>query len=52
MLSFSWNAPPKFPYVRRERTCVVLQFEDLGHGRVKVKMILFGWGVVPEWDHV
>ncbi|UCG32867.1 MAG: SRPBCC domain-containing protein [Phycisphaerales bacterium] len=52
MLSFSWNAPLKFPEIRKERTCVVLRFEHLGDGRVRVKVYHHGWGEGAQWDQV
>jgi uncharacterized protein YndB with AHSA1/START domain/uncharacterized protein YciI len=52
MLSFSWNAPPKFPEIRKERTCVVVRFEDLGDGRVRVRLCHHGWGEGDQWDRV
>jgi uncharacterized protein YndB with AHSA1/START domain/uncharacterized protein YciI len=52
MLSFSWNAPPKFPEAREYRTRVVLQFADAGPGRTKVTLTHLGWGDDKIWDPV
>jgi uncharacterized protein YndB with AHSA1/START domain len=52
VLSFDWNAPPKFPEVRKERTCVVVQFEPAGEGRTKVTLDHHGFGGGPQWDEV
>jgi uncharacterized protein YndB with AHSA1/START domain/uncharacterized protein YciI len=52
MLSFSWSAPPTFPEIRKERTCVVVRFEDLGDGRVRVRLCHHGWGAGEQWDQV
>jgi uncharacterized protein YndB with AHSA1/START domain len=51
MLSFTWSAPPEFPNVRRERTWVVLEFEDLGN-TILVKLTHLGWKEGKEWDEV
>lgn len=52
MLSFSWSAPPKFPEIRNKHTCVVVRFEDLGGGRVRVRLCHHGWGEGEQWDQV
>jgi len=43
MLSFSWNAPPQFPDVRRKRTHVVLTFEPAGDERTRLALRHLGW---------
>jgi uncharacterized protein YndB with AHSA1/START domain len=50
MLSFSWNAPPHLPNVRKERTWVVLQFDPAGAGATRVRAAQLGWGEGEEWD--
>jgi uncharacterized protein YndB with AHSA1/START domain/uncharacterized protein YciI len=50
MLSFSWNAPPSMPNVRKERTHVVLTFHELAGGRTRVELTHLGWGTGAEWD--
>lgn len=50
MLSFEWNAPPKFQIVRRERTCVVIEFVELGPDEVLVRLTQHGWKTGREWD--
>lgn len=52
MLSFTWNAPPEFPHVRKERTWVVLEFEDLKNNSVLVKLTHLGWKEGKEWNEV
>lgn len=52
LLSFSWNAPPKFPNVRKERTRVDLHFEAVDASRTKVTLVETGWGEGDEWDQV
>ena len=50
MLSFTWNAPPHLPNVRKQRTHVVIRFEETAGGRTRVSMIHDGWGEGDEWD--
>ena len=52
MLAFTWSAPPQWPEIRKERTSVVLRFEDLGDKRVRVKLAHVGFGEGAEWDEV
>jgi uncharacterized protein YndB with AHSA1/START domain len=52
VLSFDWNAPPKFPEIRKERTCVVLRFEPAGEGKTRVILDHHGWGEGEKWDAV
>jgi uncharacterized protein YndB with AHSA1/START domain len=50
MLSFSWNAPPDFGDLRKKHTIVVLQFEELEPGKVKVVLSQLGCGKGEDWD--
>lgn len=50
MLSFTWDAPPKFPEARRQRTSVVVRLERLGADRTRVWFEQTGWGRGGEWD--
>ncbi len=45
MLSFTWNAPPVAPELREagERTTVVLRFDPLDDGRVRVRLTQLGF---------
>jgi uncharacterized protein YndB with AHSA1/START domain len=52
ILSFDWNAPPKFPEIRKERTCVVFRFEPAGEGKTRVILDHHGWGEGAKWDAV
>ena len=52
MLSFTWNAPPPWPEIRKERTIVVLQFYDFGKPGVRVILTHLGFGEGREWDEV
>jgi len=50
MLSFSWNAPLEFGELREKHTIVVLRFEELEPGKVRVVLSQHGWGKGEEWD--
>ncbi len=52
MLSFDWNAPPKFPNVRQERSWVVVQFEAQPANTSRVKLTHLGWQAGTEWEQV
>jgi uncharacterized protein YndB with AHSA1/START domain len=50
MLSFSWNAPPEFGELRGQHTMVVLRFEEVEPGKVKVVLWHHGWGKGDDWE--
>jgi uncharacterized protein YndB with AHSA1/START domain/uncharacterized protein YciI len=55
MLSFSWNAPPKFPEVRSgNKTIVVIELFPAGASRTLVRLKHHGWPNAKEtneqWD--
>jgi uncharacterized protein YndB with AHSA1/START domain/uncharacterized protein YciI len=55
MLSFSWNAPPKFPEVRNgNKTIVVIELFPAGAARTLVRLKHHGWPSAKEtteqWD--
>lgn len=54
MLSYSWNAPPKFAAERQKRTWVVVQFHAAENGRTRVELSHLGFGPSGEgkWDEV
>ena len=49
IFSFEWNAPPSFGDLRDVHTWVVLRFDDLGDGRVRVRLDHLGWGEGEDW---
>jgi len=49
MLSFSWNAPRDFGELRKRHTIVVLHFQEVGPGKVKVALSQLGWGKGEDW---
>ncbi|HKA90314.1 MAG TPA: SRPBCC domain-containing protein [Haliangiales bacterium] len=52
MLSFEWNAPPKFPELRKlgPTTFVVVQLQPIGPKQTKVVLHQLGWGAGADWD--
>jgi uncharacterized protein YndB with AHSA1/START domain len=50
MFSFTWNAPPNMPNVRKERTWVVLMFKNLGPKKTQVLFFHLGWQMGEEWQ--
>ena len=52
MVSFSWNAPPKFPDERAKRTWVVVTFTDAADGKTSVRLRHFGFASDAQWPEV
>ncbi len=52
MLSFTWNAPPQYPNVRKEKTWCVLFFDKLESESTRISFYQFGWKDGEEWDQV
>ena len=52
MFSFTWNAPPDYPHVRRQRTWVVVLLKAFGEEETEVELFHLGWGTGLEWDEV
>jgi len=48
-LSVEWKAPPQFPNVRRQKTCVDIYFERV-EALTKVRVAHSGWQEGEEWD--
>lgn len=49
-LSFTWNAPPSMPTVRKVHTWLVLHFQPLSPQKTRVSMIHLGWQAGEEWQ--
>jgi hypothetical protein len=52
MLSFTWDAPPMFPEIRKQRTSVTVRIVTLDKNKAKVVFRQTGWGEGEEWDKV
>jgi uncharacterized protein YndB with AHSA1/START domain len=52
MLSFTWDAPPTFPDIRKQRTSVVIRLMQLEQNKTKVFFTQSGWGEGEQWNKV
>jgi uncharacterized protein YndB with AHSA1/START domain len=60
MLSFTWNAPPNFAHARRQRTWVVVHFDELAPRRTRLRIDHLGFSEMAadhplhrgEWEQV
>jgi len=50
ILSFTWNAPPHLPNVRKQFTHVTVKFIPAGENSTTVLLTHDGWGEGEEWD--
>lgn len=50
MISFTWNAPPSMPQVRKENTWVVLSFREITGGKTALSLVHLGWQPGDEWQ--
>jgi uncharacterized protein YndB with AHSA1/START domain len=48
--AFTWGAPPTNPYVRGQRTMVILEFEKKDDRHTVVRFTQLGWGEGANWD--
>lgn len=52
MLSFTWDAPPTFPEIRKQRTSVIIRFNELPGDKTNVTLTQIGFGTGSDWDQV
>jgi len=52
LLSFTWDAPPTFPEIRKQRTVVIMRFYKLTENKTLLTFMQVGWGTGAEWDTV
>jgi uncharacterized protein YndB with AHSA1/START domain len=52
MISFTWDAPPNFSAIRKQRTVVVFRFYKVDGSKTLVTFHQMGWGTGAEWDAV
>jgi uncharacterized protein YndB with AHSA1/START domain len=50
MITFTWNAPPTMPEVRKQRTYVTVRFKARDEKTTEVTLYHGGWGEGAEWD--
>lgn len=49
-LSFTWNAPPRFPHARSQLAVVTVRFAEVDEGHTKVSLIHDHFGDGYDWD--
>ena len=52
MISFTWDAPPQWPEIRKQRTLVTIRFYNNTNTETLVTLTQTGWGSGLEWDAV
>lgn len=52
MLSFTWDAPPSFPEIRKQRTSVVITLVRLDQNTTRLVFRHTGWGQGEDWTKV
>jgi hypothetical protein len=52
MISFTWDAPPQYPEIRKQRTSVSIRLHSISATETLVTLSQTGWGVGPEWEAV
>lgn len=52
MLSFTWDAPPTFPEIRKQRTSVVIALVRLDQNTTRLVFRQTGWGEGEDWTKV
>ena len=52
MLSTEWNAPPRFPTIRTQRTWIVVEFHELEASSTRLTITHLGWGEGGDWPQV
>lgn len=50
MFSFTWDAPPNYPELKKHRTSVVLRFKEVPKNKTIISLIHSGWGEGADWD--
>jgi uncharacterized protein YndB with AHSA1/START domain len=52
MISFTWDCPPQWPEIRKQRTVVAVRFYATTNSETLVTLTQTGWGLGAEWDAV
>jgi uncharacterized protein YndB with AHSA1/START domain len=52
MVSFTWDAPPQFPDIRKQRTVVTIRFYQTSPKETLVTLTQTGWGQSEDWNTV
>jgi uncharacterized protein YndB with AHSA1/START domain len=49
-IAFSWDAPPRWPQIRANRTFVDVTFYPVGESLTRVRLRHLGWGEGVQWQ--
>jgi uncharacterized protein YndB with AHSA1/START domain len=52
MISFTWDAPPQWPDIRKHRTIVAIRLYKKNENETLVTLTQTGWGTGADWDAV
>lgn len=52
MISFTWDAPPQYPEIRKQRTSVSIHFYPVTASESIVTLTHTGWGQGEDWNTV
>ena len=54
MLSFSWNAPPKYPEIRESeyKTWFMVEFDYISDSETEITLTYLGWPDLSVWRPV
>ena len=52
MVSFTWDAPPQYPEIRKQRTVVTVRFYPTSPKETLVTLTQTGWGQGGDWETV
>jgi uncharacterized protein YndB with AHSA1/START domain len=52
MVSFTWDAPPQYPEIRKQRTLVTVRFYPTSANQTLVTLTQTGWGQGADWETV
>jgi uncharacterized protein YndB with AHSA1/START domain len=52
MVSFTWDAPPQYPEIRKQRTLVTVRFYPTTVNQTLVTLSQTGWGQGENWETV
>lgn len=50
MISFTWNAPPELPTIRKHHTHVIIRLQETGPNLTHLYFTHDGWGTGEDWD--
>jgi uncharacterized protein YndB with AHSA1/START domain len=52
MLSFTWEASPQWPEIRKHKHLVIVRFYKIAETKTRCTLTAVGWGNGKDWDEV